>query len=974
MFARLPLIVILAAATVLPTWAQHPAIVKSVAGSAPQKRPSDAELIQALEDENIARALNLIRRGANPNSVKTESDFKVKPNALGIAAELGDITLVKALLEHGAQVNPKASSGKQIARPLDSALGDKRTSAIARLLVEKGAALNEGDGSKLDRRPIVVAASWGDVELVRLMLEKGADWKHTSSDKINALVAAVSNGSIPIVELLVARGATLDDPDLDALGVASGSVPMLQWLLDHGVKLKQVPGSEPLLIEATLSGKAAMIRFIAQYETDVDRRGLKGYNPLHIAAETSTEAVKTLLALKARVDILSPDEQSVLDIAEDAPASQKESIIQALKAAGAKPAPPSLIKLIRKDDLAGVKKLLEQGVDPNRPDGHGGVPLFYAFTESRESEKAASMLLTHGANPNGKAPDGRGLMVYLRDINEDRAMAMLRRAGGYSPELELRTALSQKSPDRAAVENHLNNGVVPDASALALALLHKDRPLVDRLLEKGAPVSGRAYLPDGDLIPITVRTPPEFPLHAAALSGDVELVRLLLDKGANANQRREEDSPNALHYIGQSEATPDQIDAVVRLLVERGADVHAIQSDMISGSPLAFLAATALPKTLEYLLEHGAISELRPKDSDNQSPLSQAISARKRDNIQLLLERGSDSNETDATSRSLLAKLIETNNLPESEAIAIGKLLVQHGANLNIRDSMGRTPLQIARDEDKEEIAKWLQSLGGQQRISRETEMRRAIMSGDADTVRQLLKAGFNPNTLLDDSPPLALACTRDEMEIAQLLIQAGADINKPDSIAAPLYKAAGAGNSALVRLLLQRGAKVEQGMMIDGQSVDTPLSVAAKSGSLETVKLLVAAKANVNAGSVLQKGQPLQAAILHGHLEIQEFLLKSGADPNLGAPLVHLVVLDNTAAVEKLIKAGAKIDQSDESGMTALMSTAMLGTEKMMRFLLKYKPNVHLKDAEGRTALSFAKQEKKTGIIALLRKAGATR
>jgi hypothetical protein len=139
------------------------------------------------------------------------------------------------------------------------------------------------------------------------------------------------------------------------------------------------------------------------------------------------------------------------------------------------------------------------------------------------------------------------------------------------------------------------------------------------------------------------------------------------------------------------------------------------------------------------------------------------------------------------------------------------------------------------------------------------------------------LDKGANVNAKMWRRTPLHSATAGGHTEIAELLIDNGADVNANEDYGwTPLHLAAKYGHREVAELLIAKGADMNAKKK-DGW---TPLHLAALYGHTEIVELLIAKDANVNAKNV-GGGTPLHEAAGWGHKEIVELLIARGVDVN---------------------------------------------------------------------------------------------
>ncbi len=167
----------------------------------------------------------------------------------------------------------------------------------------------------------------------------------------------------------------------------------------------------------------------------------------------------------------------------------------------------------------------------------------------------------------------------------------------------------------------------------------------------------------------------------------------------------------------------------------------------------------------------------------------------------------------------------------------------------------------------------------------------------------------------------LAAAEQGNVVDVEACLLRGAALEAKDSSGETALMKAAFSDRRAIVALLLERGASVD---VRNPQTGATPLIMAAQQGHLDVARLLVDHDANVDLRQYYDGATALIVAMTFSATEVAKFLVEeAGADVNLAADgnvtALFIAAQDgNTAAVELLLKNGARTDIRTSSGMTA--------------------------------------------------------
>ncbi|KAE8553411.1 hypothetical protein EYB25_004793 [Talaromyces marneffei] len=219
----------------------------------------------------------------------------------------------------------------------------------------------------------------------------------------------------------------------------------------------------------------------------------------------------------------------------------------------------------------------------------------------------------------------------------------------------------------------------------------------------------------------------------------------------------------------------------------------------------------------------------------------------------------------------------------------------------------------------------------------------------------------------------LQWACERGHIEIVQLLLEKGGDVNaEGGEYGNALQAAAQGGYLDIVRLLLEKGADVNA----EGGEYGNALQAAAQGGYLDIVRLLLEEGADVNAEGG-EHGNALQAAAQGGYLDIVRLLLEKGADVNAeggeyGNALQAAAQGGYLDIVRLLLEKGADVNAEGGEYGNALQAAAQGGYLDIVRLLLEKGADVNAQGGEYGNALQGAVRKWHLKIVQLLVQHGA--
>jgi ankyrin repeat protein len=393
-----------------------------------------------------------------------------------------------------------------------------------------------------------------DAQIVRVMSD--ASGNAAIADGSTPLHQAVRANDLKTVDALIKRGA--DVKAVTRYGVTpmqvaalNGNAIILRRLLDAGADVNTAtPGGETALMTAARTGKADAVMLLLDRGAHVNAKdAVRSQTALMWAVtENHSDIVKLLVArgadVKAQTTINTPKGEYVP--ARAGGASGNGIIRQRAlptKDGGMSP----LLFAVRDGNVAMTRLLLELGADINQTSGNNTSPLLISLLNGQVT--LATELLEKGADPNLTDDYKRGALfaaIELRNFNHEKYPFLY---------------------DEGR-----------DPLELIRALLVKGANTNQR--SETTPVHGLMQF-DGSWANFDGQTP----FIRAALSGDIEVMRLLLQHGADPNIATREGSTAlmaaaGINWIPAQTFTRSEADYVeaVKLCLERGAPVNAMNS------------------------------------------------------------------------------------------------------------------------------------------------------------------------------------------------------------------------------------------------------------------------------------------------------------------------------------------------------------------------------------------------------------
>jgi len=411
----------------------------------------------------------------------------------------------------------------------------------------------------------------------------------------------------------------------------------------------------------------------------------------------------------------------------------------------------------RAGDVDAVRRAFAAGFDAATPDADGRT----IYQIAKDQGHAAIELLTRDRQENLTRPDGEAQVISaIIGAAQSGNLAELRQHLDAHPQLI-----------------DAWGGGIKKATALHLAILRRHHAAVRFLIERGADVDRRDF-PDNAA-----------PLHFAAMQGDLESTRLLVEAGADVRGNGDD---YEVGVLGWATCFRQVHEEVATYLLAHGARLNlwtAIALDRVDDIRAMIADQPAL------------LAQRMTRNQHRRTPLHHAAAKNRARVVQLLLVLGADPRATDATGATAL-----TTASQENADVATFNALLAAGSTLDFL-----TAVNLGRYDDAEAMLRDDPARLGPD--GRDTiALHLAVNKKNLTAIRWLIAHGVAVSAkrpMWDcDHTPLHMAVENGSIEIAGLLLDAGADPNVRDDKyhATALDWAEYFGRKEFVAFIRQRG------------------------------------------------------------------------------------------------------------------------------------------------------------------------
>ncbi|KAH9502192.1 hypothetical protein Btru_070354 [Bulinus truncatus] len=909
--------------------------------------------------------------------------------ALMIAVKKQNIGACEFLLELGA--DPNITSRKKSCTALS--LASENSSEFVKVLARYGAhfACNKG---VVALETAVECQYYEEIKYGERILFRAKGFHFEP-----AIIVAYKNERDDIVEKLLCH-----EISLELSLIITGSFNLTKLLIVHGVEVNFSDEiGRTALHKAALDNREDTAELLLQHKANLEAVDHHGNTSLHLAAASDNVKVAELLVKwKSNLEAVNDRGDTPL-----LPAVSKEMVsylvqcgcnVNATNTNGLTRLLKSVTTTCHSSALDEVKLLAEKGADLNKVDASGKSALFFSISLKKfdvvdfllQKDVNVNILSNENESPLTLTID-QGNDVLLEQLIHKRADVNLYHGEDTCPLFTAIFKMCSSETERKSnlllqttytkllriIRTLINAGANLDfvdtrkRTALLLALEKGKNSVVSLLLEKKANVN--------------VRNADNFtPLMLAIQKDNLKTMQLLINSGANVNDTHTEGNTILMLLIKElakcnpvkkqrhcerlhhnvNLRSPFILMEMIQILIKSGANVNGVNDNKDSALNMAF--DTESEQLLHVLLTNGADANI--SGSTNIPPLL-LVSERYRDDLVIqMVKSGVDVNVADLDGNTALINIlnrskvseIDGSHLRHGECLNVIKCLTEHGADVNVTNSIGQFPILLA------------------------------ISSHSDDIFWNLIEKGADVNKvygLIDTA--LILAICYNQINVVKYLIKHGAKVDT--------YAFFRRFSSQEIDFFSKYSTKGESSHKIVSLPEATYLPLSTNEWQL--LFRLYRSYTQTNSQQLLVTYTPVQLSILLQREQIFLALLSaaveiSKADEHGNEALHYAAMCKNKRILRILLKkywrqAPTKantlgppktkkrklnfdLNRKNDNGETALFKAAVYGRTNNVKTLIKAGCDVNIKTLNRQTALLAALRKGFDKIAVKLLKAGA--
>ncbi|KAK7074366.1 hypothetical protein SK128_009451 [Halocaridina rubra] len=851
----------------------------------------------------------------NPTELLSTTD-NIQKTPLHYAAHRGHLKTLKLLLEAGADVTAKDEDGYTALHVAVAAEKDVVVQELVSFNKYKNENLTDFINAKnnIQKTPLHFAAHVGHVAILEILLDNGADMISKDKDGYTALHVGIAAGKVEVIQELLKFGKRRKIN--------------LEEFLNATNNIQKTP-----LHFAAHTGHTEILLKLLDAGSNIIAEDEDGYTPLHVAvAVGKVDAVQELLQFQKK------RHGNLCDILNVSNNAQKTPLHFAAR-----------VGKVQIFDM-----LMVAGADIAAEDNDGYTPLHVAIAERNENIFRKLYEFAKRKNLN--------LLDYINATNKRQETPL--HFASYTGNVKIIKLLVHAGANITAIDKEGN-------TPLHVAISAKQIDAVQELLNFRK--NEKEYL---NKLLTTTNNIKKAPLHIAARTGSVKVLKMLIGNGADATAI-DEDGYTPLHV-----AVENNNDDVVDELLKHQENKNENFSDLLDvpnnaqKTSLHFAAHTGNLDIFKRLLEAGA--DITAIDKDGFTPLHIAVATEKDHIVHEIVM-------FEKIKRESCCDLINaTNNIQKTPLhfaahagnVNVLKLFLNNGGDITLKDKDGYTPLHVAIANGRELIVKEL-VLFAENQIERYDNY-------------------FNSTNNIRKTP-LHFAAHKNLVETLKILLEADADITAKDEDGyTPLHVAVANGNEDIVKELIKfmksRNRNTRDVFNVKNNMRKTPLHFAARTGNLDILKVLLDAGVDVIAKDkdgytalhvaiASEKDKVIQELLNFEKIKQDYIADLLVAKNNIGKTVLHFAChVGHLEVLKVLLGSGADILAKDKDGYTPLHVAIAAGKEDIVYELIQFGKATKRNTADSinasnnmrKTPLHFAAHTGHLRISEMLLDAGA--